>query len=566
MSLVESVAEVDEEKKKPTTQQQKDEDVVHEMTIGIPSEIEPGERRVAVAPETVERFVEKGYSVLVERGAGAGAKVSDDSYTEAGAGLVDDRRQLWEQADLILKIHPPREIPGEEFHEIDLLGDGDILVSLFFPAQNQDLVESAKQSGATVIALDTVPRVTRAQSVDVLSSMAVLAGYRAVVEAASNLERSFGAQVTAAGSTPPANVLVIGAGVAGLSAIATATDLGARVKAFDVRPAVKSEVESVGGEFLLLDFELDDDAEDGGYAKEMDQEFIEAELELFRREIPNCDVVISTAAIPGKPAPKLVLQDMVESMKPGSVVVDLAAATGGNCELTVAHEVVEHEGVRVVGHTNLPARMARQASTYFGRNLANLVDLFGSPAQFELDENDEVVRGMLVVRDGEMKWPPPAIEPSPRPAGDQVESADRRRERLERHRKETERRRDVIKACAVALAAVAMLLVGAFAPPMFVENFTLFVLACVIGWLVVWNVAPSLHTPLISVTNAISGIIIIGGVVVATAGSGGVVLALGSVAAGIAAINVFGGFLVTHRMLGMFRSEAELEDNRSTEN
>jgi H+-translocating NAD(P) transhydrogenase subunit alpha len=561
-----SFAEGDVEREEhPRAAPQGGEDVARARTIGIPSEIEPGEGRVAVDPETVQRFVEMGYAVLVERGAGARAQASDDSYAEAGAEIVDDRRELWERANLVLKIHPPREIPGEDLHEIDLLSEGDILVSLFFPAQNQELLERAKKSRATVLALDAVPRISRAQAVDVLSSMAVLAGYRAVVEAASNLERAFGAQVTAAGSTPPANVLIIGAGVAGLSAIATATDLGARVKAFDVRPAVKSEVESVGGEFLLLDFELDGDTEEGGYAKEMDQEFIEAELELFRREIPNCDVVISTASIPGKIAPRLVLQDMVESMKPGSVVVDLAAATGGNCELTLPDEIVEHRGVRVVGPTNLPTKMARQASSYFGRNLANLVALFGSAEQFELNEGDEVIRGMLVVRDGEVKWPPPVIEPSPRPAGKEQVSAAERREKLARHREERERRRELIKAVSMALAAVVMVLVGAFAPPTFVENFTLFVLACVIGWLLVWNVSPSLHTPLISVTNAISGIIIIGGVTVATAGTGGVVLALGAVAAGIAAVNVFGGFLVTHRMLGMFRSEAEMQGTQPTE-
>lgn len=544
--------------------------MIEGMTVGVPAELEPGERRVAAVPETVERLRDLDYEVLVESGAGTGAKIGDEAYGRAGAEIVEDHRAVFDRADLVLKIHPPRSLDEDQSHEIDLLDEGDVLVSLLFPDQNPDLVERAVDAGITVVALDAVPRLTRAQSVDVLSSMAVLAGYRSVVEAASHLERSFGPQVTAAGSTPPAEVLVIGAGVAGLSAIATADDMGAKVRAFDVRPQVRSEVESVGGEFLELDFEIEGEAGEGGYAKEMDDEFLEAELDLFREVIPECDVVITTASIPGQSAPKLVLEQMVESMEPGSAVVDLAASTGGNCELTVPEEVVDHQGVTVAGPTNLPGRVATHASTYFGRNLANLVELFGPATDFEIDEEDSVVRGMLVVRDGTSKWPPPTIEPSvdqpsAEPEVDEPEQTEDDEDKLEQHRRETERRRNVIKAGAVAVAALMMVLVGAFAPPTFVEDFTIFILACVIGWLVVWNVSPSLHTPLISVTNAISGIIIVGGIVVATTGTGGAVLALGAVAAGIAAINVFGGFWVTHRMLGMFRSEDELEEQPSTE-
>ena len=529
------------------------------MKIGIPTETTPGERRVAGTPDTVERLCKLGFEVHVESGAGAQASCNDAQFEAGGATIVDNPRDVWSYADIILKVRPPRQV-DDETHEAELLREGGILISLVQPAQNEELLDRLAARDATVFGLDCVPRISRAQSVDVLSSMAAIAGYRAVVEAAANFGRFFGPQMTAAGSTPPAQVMVIGAGVAGLSAIATANEMGAQVKAFDVRPAVKEEVQSLGGRFLELEFDEEGAEGEGGYAKVMSDEFIAAEMAMFREEIPASDIVITTASIPGKPAPKLVLEDMVEAMRPGSVVVDLAAESGGNCELTEPGEVVDHDGVTIVGYTNLVSRLPCHASEYFGRNLTNFLKLLGGGEDFEINEDDAVVRGMLVMRDGELKWPPPTIEPSPPPKQPAQEAvAEVSAEQMdERHEEATDNRR-LIASVAVAVAAALMGAIGVYAPPDFVQHFTVFVLACFVGWQVVWNVTPSLHTPLMSVTNAISGIIIVGGILQVTAGADQTVLFLSAGAILVAAINIFGGFLVTQRMLKMFRAEKEGE-------
>jgi NAD(P) transhydrogenase subunit alpha len=543
--------------------------------IGVPAETRPGERRVAATPDTVRRLKKLGYEVHVEAGAGDAASFSDAQYEAAGATIVDETEACWSYADIILKVRAPAQIPDSDLHEADLLREGAVLISLIHPAQNSELLERLALRQATVLGLDCVPRISRAQSVDVLSSMAAIAGYRGVIEAANQFGRFFGMQMTAAGSTPPCEVMVIGAGVAGLSAIATASKMGAQVKAFDVRPAVREEIQSLGAKFLELDFSEEGAAGSGGYAKVMSDEFIAAEMAMFRREIPTADIVVTTAAIPGKPSPKLILEDMVEAMRPGSVIVDLAAQGGGNCELTEPEKVVERHGVKIVGYTNLTSRLPGHASEYFGRNLANLLKLLGPAEEFALDEEDAVVRGMLVMRDGELTWPPPVIEPSPTAVSDSSSDSatsdsnaepETSSETIEQDspRPPTNSakaaiadrpKKSAVTGISLALAAALMGVIGIFAPPSFVQHFTVFVLACFVGWQLVWNVSASLHTPLMSVTNAISGIIIVGGILQAAAGGDARVAWLAAGAILVASINIFGGFLVTQRMLKMFRAD-----------
>jgi NAD(P) transhydrogenase subunit alpha len=527
------------------------------MRIGIPREIYPGEARVAGTPDTVERLRKLGFEVHVEAGAGAAANYSDAQYEAAGATVIDDTKSVWSYADIVLKIRPPQGLPDDQ-HEADLLGESSVLISLMDPARNEALIQRLAARKATVLGLDCVPRISRAQSVDVLSSMAAIAGYRAMVEASSTFGRFLGPQMTAAGSTPPAEVMVIGAGVAGLSAIATAKEMGAKVRAFDVRPAVKEEVQSLGASFLELEFDEDGAEGQGGYANIMSDEFIAAEMEMFRQEIPASNIVITTASIPGRAAPKLIMEDMVEAMAPGSVIVDLAAESGGNCELTEPGEAITCHGVSILGYTNMTSRMAAHASEYFGRNLTNLVKLLGDADTFGIDEDDAVVRGMLVLRDGELKWPPPTIEPSPpRPTqSDEAAAAS-----IEGKTEKKKDKKSPATAIGVGLAAALMVAIGVYAPADFVQHFTVFVLACFVGWQVVWNVSPSLHTPLMSVTNAISGIIIVGGILQATVGAESWVLYLGAGAILVAAINIFGGFLVTQRMLKMFRADTNRGGN-----
>jgi NAD(P) transhydrogenase subunit alpha len=522
------------------------------VRITILRESDPEERRVAVPPGVVDTLVDTGWSVGVESGAGGRAGFADEMYREAGAEIADDPRELLGDTDLVVKIHPPceREVDGSSFHEVEAAADGAIWIALFQEEAGEDALEAIAEAGASALALERVPRITRAQSLDVLSSMAGIAGYRAVVEASWAYDRFVGARTTAAGSTPPADMLVIGAGVAGLSAIATGRDLGARVSAFDVRPAVREEVESLGADFLMLDLPLAEG--EGGYAAEMDEDFLEAERDLFAREVPDSDLVVTTASIPGRAAPKLVTESMVEEMTPGSVIVDLAAGSGGNCELTEPGEQVERHGVQIIGYTDLTSRVASHASEFFGRNVLELVRLLGSPEEFALDTDDEVIRAMLAVDDGE-SLEPISIEPA---SDDEVDESP-----PEADREPTEEGTGEESAGSVwgAVAAVAALMlaaaIGTFAPPSFVQHLTVFVLACFVGWRVIWDVTSSLHTPLMSVTNAISGIVIIGGILQVTGEASQWAIWLGAGAMLVASINIFGGFAVTQRMLGMFRAE-----------
>ncbi len=511
------------------------------MKIGVPREIVAGEKRVATTPEVARQLQDLGYQVLIERGAGEASSFSDAAYREAGCEVLDAADALWSQADIVLKVRGPE--PGE----VARLGPGKTLVSFLWPAQNEALLAQLTTGGATVLAMDSVPRISRAQKMDALSSMANIGGYRAVVEAAQHFGRFFTGQITAAGKVPPARVLVIGAGVAGLAAIGAAGGMGAIVRAFDTRPEVKEQVESMGAEFLMLDFDDEDGSGEGGYAKVMSKEFIEAEMALFAEQAKEVDIIITTALIPGKPAPRLITAEMVESMKPGSVIVDLAAEQGGNCELTEKDRVVERHGVTLIGYTDLPSRLAAQSSQLYATNLRHLLgDMTpGKDGELVVDMDDEVIRGATVCKDGETTWPPPAPKLSaapPRPAAPPPPEPEA----------EAAPRSFTGPAVAMAMAGIALLAMGAVAPAEFMGHFTVFVLACFVGYMVIWNVTPALHTPLMSVTNAISSIIVIGALLQISSSD----LLIKWIATGtvlITAVNIFGGFAVTRRMLDMFR-------------
>ena len=518
------------------------------MLVAIFREPDAAECRVAASPDSVKKIIKLGYTVEIESGAGDKAHFPDGLYEQAGAKMVApaDVDNLWKTADVILTIDPPSD------DNLAKIKPGAAVMGFFWPARHESLLESLKQRNITALSMDCVPRISRAQKMDALSSMANIAGYRAVIEAANQFGSFFTGQITAAGKVPPAKVLVIGAGVAGLSAIGTAKGLGAVVRAFDTRDAVKDQVKSMGAEFLELDFEESGEGA-GGYAKVMSEEFIKAEMELFAQQAKDVDIIVTTALIPGKPAPRLITTDMVKSMKPGSVIVDLAAENGGNCELTQHGKVVQEHGVTIVGFSDLPSRLPTQSSSLYANNLVNLLTDM-TPAkdgQLVVDTEDEVVRGSLVTHDNAIMWPPPPIEPSPtdvqKPAADAaapamtVEEA-RRSNRL------------VPTLIGGAIAGLLIILMGIYAPTDFVQHFTVFVLACFVGWQVVWNVTPALHTPLMSVTNAISGIIIIGALLQMTS-SLSVATFLALVAVLISMINVAGGFWVTQRMLGMFQKQ-----------
>jgi H+-translocating NAD(P) transhydrogenase subunit alpha len=516
------------------------------MKVGVPKEVRRGERRVAATPETVARLLKLGFEVLVEQDAGAGASFRDADYVAQGAAITSSAKEIWQQTDLVLKVQPPEHNPDLNEHEADLLREGGALVSFIFPAKNQELIERLARRKATVLAIDQVPRITRAQKMDALSSMANIAGYRAVIEAASFYGRFFTGQMTAAGKVPPAKMMVIGAGVAGLAAIGAARGLGAIVRAFDTRAEVREQVQSMGAEFLTVSLN-EDGSGTGGYAKEMSKEFIAAEMALFALQAREVDIIITTALVPGKPAPVLITEDMVKSMRQGSVIVDMAAESGGNCSLTQPGQVIERHGVTIIGYVDLPSRLAPTASQLYGSNLTHLLADMGGAKSWHIDLEDEVVRGAIVLREGELLWPPPRKE-APKPI-----------ERKERApsvpppppRKPVE---DTGASLAVIAAALGILLLaGAFAPPVFVGHLTVFVLACFIGWQVVWNVTPALHTPLMSVTNAVSGIILVGGMLQISGPIESPVTILSAVAVLIATINISGGFLVTQRMLKMFQ-------------
>ncbi len=518
------------------------------MKIGIPKEIHPGEKRVATTPDVAEKIIKLGFEVNIESGAGLEANFSDEAYKEAGCTIRKNASTLWKNVDIVMKVRPPEAHPELAIDETDLLSKGGHLISFIWPAQNADLMKKLAAKEVTVLAMDSVPRISRSQKLDALSSMANIAGYRAVVEAAQHFGRFFTGQITAAGKVPPAKVLVIGAGVAGLAAIGAAKSMGAIVRAFDTRPAVKEQIESMDAEFLMLDFE-EDGTGTGGYAKTMSKEFIEAEMALFARQAMEVDIIITTALIPGKPAPELITKGMVETMKPGSVIVDLAAEQGGNCALTEKDKVVVKHGVTLIGYTDLPSRLAAQSSQLYATNLRHLLTELSPEKNGEIDVNmeDEVIRGTTVIKEGKITWPPPppTLSAAPPPQTEAPAVA------------EIEEKKSVIpepvkQMLPLLIMGGALFALGSVAPASFMSHFTVFVLACFIGYQVIWSVSASLHTPLMSVTNAISGIIIIGAVVQISS-PGFMISLLSGLAILIASINIAGGFLVTRRMLEMFR-------------
>jgi NAD(P) transhydrogenase subunit alpha len=546
------------------------------MKLGIVNETRAEERRVAASPAVVGKWLKGGWEVAVERGAGSGASYPDTQYEAAGAVIVD-RQTAW-QSDIVLKLRPP-VVNADGSCETDQMRDGGTLISYILPAENAELLDKLAAKRLTVLAMDQVPRISRAQKMDALSSMANISGYRAVIEAANRFGSFFTGQFTAAGKVPPAKVLIIGGGVAGLAALGAAKGLGAIVRAFDVRAAVEDQVKSLGGEFLTVTIKESGDGQ-GGYAKEMSKEFLDAEYALFRAQAREVDIVITTALIPGKPAPKLWFTDMVELMKPGSVIVDLAAERGGNCELTKPGEVTEHKGVTIVGYTDLASRMAHVASDLYGTNLAHLLDEMGGAKNYKVDHENDAIRPALVLEAGEKRWPPPAMKkPEPAkpaaaapppaavakqaPAAAKPAPAPEKKSHGHGHAPSAPSRQSgvVLTAIGVALAAIWLFLrfghgnVDAMASPPTVallQHLTVFVMAVFVGFQIVWNVTPALHTPLMSVTNAISGIIVVGGLLGST-GTWHVSVGVAVVATLFATINIAGGFLVTRRMLAMFR-------------
>jgi H+-translocating NAD(P) transhydrogenase subunit alpha len=526
------------------------------LMIGVPREVYPGEKRVATVPDVVEKLIKLGFTVTVESGAGDAANFSDDTYRAAGAQIVDGAAKLWSASDIVFKVRAPNT------DEVGLIREGTTLVSFIWPAQNPELMQQLAAKKVTVLAIDSLPRqLSRAQKMDALTSMASISGYRAVIEAANAFGRFFNGQVTAAGKIPPAKVFIAGAGVAGLAAIGTAASLGAIVRANDTRAEVADQVVSLGGEFVKVDYE-EEGSGGGGYAKVMSEGFQQAQRDMYAKQARESDIIITTALIPGKPAPKLITAEMVKTMKPGSVIVDMAAEQGGNCELTEPGQAVVRHGVTIVGYTDLASRLAKQSSTLYSTNLLRLTEELCKTKDGAIDVNmeDDAIRGLTVVKEGNITWPPPppklpaapqskpAAKPVAAPAkghGHGAPSAPASGSRI---------------AVLFGVAALVFWLIGAYAPAAFLGHFTVFVLACFVGYMVVWNVTPSLHTPLMSVTNAISSIIAIGALVqiappvmLGVARPADWVRWLAVVGIVLTTVNMFGGFAVTRRMLAMFR-------------
>ena len=531
------------------------------QVIGVPREVFPGEKRVATTPEVVSKLAKLGFSVIVQSGAGDAANLSDDTYREAGAEVVPTAAELWAKSDIVFKVRPPSAA------EVGLMREGSTLIGFVWPAQNPDLMQQLAAKKATVLAIDSLPRqLSRAQKMDALTSMAGISGYRAVIEAANAFGRFFNGQVTAAGKVPPAKVFIAGAGVAGLAAIGTAANLGAIVRANDTRAEVADQVVSLGGEFVKVDYE-EEGSGGGGYAKVMSEGFQAAQREMYAKQAREVDIIITTALIPGKPAPKLITAEMVKSMKPGSVIVDMAAEQGGNCELTEPGQAVVKHGVTIIGYTDLTSRLAKQSSTLYSNNLLRLAEELCKTKDGVINVNfdDDAIRGLTVIKEGAVTWPPPPPKlPAAPPAPKAAAAAVPAQKKGHGHGGGGETMAAGKLAVMFGVAALLFLLIGTYAPPAFLGHFTVFVLACFVGYMVVWNVTPALHTPLMSVTNAISSIIIIGALVqiappeaASAAGEGArpAELIRWIAIAGIAltAINMFGGFAVTQRMLAMFR-------------
>ncbi len=523
------------------------------LTIGVPREVFAGEKRVATVPEVVEKLIKLGFKVAVETGAGDNANFSDDAYRAAGAEVIEDAAKLWAASDIVFKVRGPNS------EEVGLLREGGALLSFIWPAQNPELLQQLAARKATVLAIDSLPRtLSRAQKMDALTSQAGVAGYRAVIEAANAFGRFFNGQITAAGKVPPAKVFVAGAGVAGLSAIGTAANLGAIVRANDTRAEVADQVVSLGGEFVKVDYE-EEGSGGGGYAKVMSEGFQKAQREMYAKQAKEVDIIVTTALIPGKPAPRLITAEMVKSMRPGSVIVDMAAEQGGNCELTEPGQAVVKHGVTIIGYTDLVSRLARQSSTLYATNLFRLTEELCKTKDGIIDVNmeDDAIRGLTVVKEGNITWPPPKpAAPPPAPAKPAVAAAAPAAKKGHGHGGSSEPMAGNKLAILFGVAALLFWLIGAYAPEKFLGHFTVFVLACFVGYMVVWNVKPALHTPLMSVTNAISSIIAIGALIqIAPSGEAAPVwirsLAIGGIV--LATINMFGGFAVTQRMLAMFR-------------
>ncbi|MBM4215482.1 MAG: Re/Si-specific NAD(P)(+) transhydrogenase subunit alpha [Gammaproteobacteria bacterium] len=528
------------------------------LTIGVPRETFAGEKRVAAAPEVVEKLIKLGFSVRIESGAGDAANFSDSSFVAVGASIAANAAELYAGSELIFKVRAPSA------DEVAAMRPGTTLISFIWPAQNPELMKQMAERRLTVLAMDSVPRISRAQKMDALSSMANIAGYRAVIEAAHHFGRFFTGQITAAGKVPPAKVFVIGAGVAGLAALGAAVGLGAIVRANDTRPEVGDQVKSMGAEFVPVDYQ-EEGTGVGGYAKVMSEGFQKAQRDVFAKQAKDVDIIITTALIPGKPAPKLITAEMVRSMRPGSVIVDLAAEQGGNCELTVPGEVVVREGVTIIGYTDLPSRLSKQASTLYATNLLRLTEELCKTKDGLINVNfeDEAIRGATVIKEGEITWPPPAprLSAAPPQAKPAAAAPVTPKKSSHGHGGGGEPMSAKTLTIMFAVAAALFWLIGAYAPASFLGHFTVFVLACFIGYMVVWNVTPSLHTPLMSVTNAISSIIAVGAIVQvapplaesAADRPNTLILGLAVSALALTAINMFGGFAVTRRMLAMFR-------------
>jgi H+-translocating NAD(P) transhydrogenase subunit alpha len=527
------------------------------MRIGVPKETAPGEKRVATVPDVVAKLIKLGFSVAVESGAGDAANFADDTYRAAGAEVVGSAAELWAMSDIVFKVRPPSA------EEVGLLREGGMLIGFVWPAQNPELMQQLAARKATVLAIDSLPRqLSRAQKMDALTSMAGVSGYRAVVEAANAFGRFFNGQITAAGKIPPAKVFIAGAGVAGLAAIGTAANLGAIVRANDTRAEVADQVVSLGGEFVKVDYE-EEGSGGGGYAKVMSEGFQAAQRAMYAQQAKDADIIITTALIPGKPAPKLITAEMVASMKPGSVIVDMAGEQGGNCELTVPGEAVVRHGVTIIGYTDLVSRLAKQSSTLYSTNLLRVTEELCKTKDGVIDVNmdDDAIRGLTVIKDGSVTWPPPPLKlPAPPPAKPAA-AAVAPKAKGHGHGAGEPMSAGTL-ATVFGVGAVLFWLVGLYAPISFLAHFTVFVLACFVGYMVVWNVTPSLHTPLMSVTNAISSIIAIGALVqvappLDAAGAANrpntLILALAVLALVLTAVNMFGGFAVTRRMLAMFR-------------
>jgi H+-translocating NAD(P) transhydrogenase subunit alpha len=526
------------------------------LLIGIPLETATGERRVATVPEVVEKLIKLGFVVAVQSDAGAGANFGDGDYRAAGAEVVASAAELWARSDIVFKVRPPSS------EEVALMREGGTLIGFVWPAQNPELMQQLAARHATVLAIDSLPRtLSRAQKMDALTSMAGISGYRAVIEAAHAFGRFLNGQVTAAGKVPPAKVFIAGAGVAGLAAIGTAASLGAIVRANDTRAEVADQVKSLGGEFVKVDYE-EEGSGGGGYAKVMSEGFQQAQRAMYAQQARDADIIITTALIPGKPAPKLITAEMVQSMKPGSVIVDMAAEQGGNCELTVPGEAVVRHGVTIVGYTDLASRLARQSSTLYGNNLLRVVEELckTKDGAINVDFDDDAIRGLTVIKEGNITWPPPpikqpAVAPKPQSAAPAAAAPKKGHGSSEPMSAKS-------LAIVFGIGALAFLMVGLYAPATFLSHFTVFALACFVGYMVIWNVTPSLHTPLMSVTNAISSIIAIGALVQVAPPLGGsavgdrpsgLILGLAVGALALTAVNMFGGFAVTRRMLAMFR-------------